>query len=1299
MKRLLFIPSGGRVRRSDGAAPRCFGGALKLFFWIASVCLFLSAPAAEAWAAGAPWDGTVDVSWYAPDQTEFFIDTPAKLAGLAALVNGMTDPGCPEIIGGKPYISAKAYAGVMLVGAGGGNVSDTVYVSDIDFAYKTVYLTADLDMGGVYNSASGTWSGPNWTPVGGKYSMKVGEIKGDSLVLDARFNGVFDGQGYTVSNIYCDRFAEKGFPYSQCVGLIGFLGGASDLNPKITGEFADGWQPAVRNVVVGKGYIYGRRMVGGIVGRVGETNYGVVIENCANNAAVHNTDSKGIGGIIGAGWGMGFVRNCYNTGNVTTTYACPAGGICGSNNGLSIYNCYNTGKIDSNGQKRGRGIGGHDAGSYTVTNCYYLEGSDDDPDSRGWYKGASKKITVSVSALPEAEMRSASFAGMLNASGNAFVSDTGNVNGGYPVLYFQAGGAFASSSFEVEAVQPEFGGSISADVTGKAPAGKTVTLTAEPEAGYLLKYYTLNGERLESAFFTLSQDSAASAVFGKVVPVGVSLPSSDEYYLAVTRTGYKMSGGEMVYVTGDPISDGDTVLEGNILTVRAAGWDDVFPQDVHYEYTDDFTVTGTNAVKNPDGTFTVDGSGGVSIGVTRGAQLKSWLSGADTSWYVGERSEYILQSGAELAGVAFLVNREGVTFEGVTVYLDGDISLNNTDGTAGIRVWKAIGANTTRAFKGTFDGKGHVIRDMTAYNDGSYAGLFGYCAGAAIRNVTVAGTVEGKAASSYAAGIVAYAAGSVIENCVNRASVTASGTGAAGIAAYISEESTVAGCVNRGTVSGTTGVGGIVGISYTGGDTITGCVNYGAVKAAGEGAYGVGGVAGRLAGTAAGCANYGAVDSADRYTGGIAGYATAKNLSAVKNSLNAAGVSSNCGHKDAALGGLVGYGQYLTLANSKNSGTVTKAAAFASANFGETVGRSGAVTETPLTDESVFPKPEADTPPPALSPPSGSPGSSGLASGASGSGPYKITFMADGKTVEAVTYTPGEKPAAPALPQKAGYTARWEDYETEPPRNITVRAVYRQINARGGDDIQADGTYFLGFYASGLLTVGGGLDVVLDGSNGLCENLAVTVGGGTKLTLRNVNITGASAVLTTEGGVIRFEGKNTLASVSDVKGNLNPALMVNGDTELTGAGSMIIQAGINNSAVKVAAGKTLTLSAGDVTVVKTEMLGEAGGAVHAPGGTVKISGGTLTGRTNSDNVAVVFAKNAAVSGGFLRLEAERSPYVLQAERAVFDGGELYAVGHSGNSAAESMYYYGRDAVSGLAGAVKGTFASAPPSAG
>ena len=112
---------------------------------------------------------------------------------------------------------------------------DTVYTGGVDFAYKTIYLTADLDMGG-RKAADGSWTGPNWTPIGGKFPMKPQEASSDCLTLDTRFNGVLDGQGHTIYNLYCDRCAAKGFPYSMAVGVVGFLGGNADYTNGGNGE-------------------------------------------------------------------------------------------------------------------------------------------------------------------------------------------------------------------------------------------------------------------------------------------------------------------------------------------------------------------------------------------------------------------------------------------------------------------------------------------------------------------------------------------------------------------------------------------------------------------------------------------------------------------------------------------------------------------------------------------------------------------------------------------------------------------------------------------------------------------------------------------------------------------------------------------------------------------------------------------------------------------------------------------------------------------------------------------------------
>jgi len=1236
-------------------------------------------PALSAQATSAVWDGTVDISWYDPAKTEYYINTPAQLAGLAALVNGMTDPNCPEIIGNASYIQSIAYPNTLLVGSGGGNVSDTVYGSNIDFAYKTVYLTADMDMGGVY--ANGAWSGPNWTPIGGKFPMKPEVIQGDCYVLDTRFNGVLDGQGHTVKNIYCNRYAEKGFPYSMAVGLVGFLGGVKDGEGASVASFTNGWQPSVRNIVVGKGYIYARRMVGGVVGRIGTTSNGIIIENCANFADIRNTDSKGIGGIVGSGWGSGVIRNCYNMGSVGTTYACPAGGICGSNSGLDIYNCYNVGTIDSNGQKRGRGIGGHDSGSYTVSNCFYLEGCDDDPESGGWYTGNSRRITVNVKAMSAQQMKTQAFIDTLNASGTVFVADTANINGGYPILYFQAANYSNSRNFNVTVTQPAQGGTISADRTGEIRGGETVTLSAQANAGWRLNYFTLNGKALEANFFTVSADSTVSAVFTVMREVKLTLPTSEDSYLSFSKTGYETVAGKLEYVSGKALKNGDLLLEGDVISVTAIPYANAAPRDLNMEYIGSYVISATNAEKSTDGTFRVTGAGDITFSVTQETSKKSWISIADTSWYTGASDTYTLTTAAQLAGMAKLVNVEGVDFDGVTIRLGNDISLANNDGTIGERIWEPCGKNSSRRFSGTFDGGGYSIYDMTAYSAGSYAGLFGYCHSAVIKNVTVRGTVTGEAGSAYAAGIVAYASSCVIENCVNRAVITAYGTGAAGIAAYTCDGTVVENCVNRASVSGTSGVGGIVGICYSSEDIVRNCENYGTVTSRGDGTYGTGGITGQLAGLMSYCGNFADVTSADRYTGGLVGYTSSRIYSKIENSISTGAVKSSSANQSAAVGSAVGYAQYLTFENISATGAVTTSPEFKSPSKGGLIGREGSVTAEDASDASPLPVSTAD--------------SDKWTQPAAKQAPWTVTFTADGTAVATQTYSSATQTITPpAVPEKAGYTANWAAYALG-SQDIVIKAIYRPIIARGGDTITKSGTYFLDPGASSDISISAGLSVTLNGTLGVCDGLSVTAEKGATLTLENVSLSGAKTLLTLNGGTLTLKGENSLKNSSDVRDNANPTISISGNETIDGYGTLYVSADIGNSAVNLAEGAALEQKGAVLTLVKEGLLGEAGGgAIFASNASVTISGGTLSGYTNSDNVPVISARTLTITRGTVRAQAAKSPIAIEANSVTINGGTLLVSGHTGNSSSTAKAYSGAEAIKGLSGSPSCTFETA-----
>ena len=1220
--------------------------------------------------AAAVWDGTVDISWYDPGAAVYEISTPAQLAGLAALVNGMTDPKCPKVIGNRSYLKSTYKDNVLLVGAGGGNVSGTVYYSSTDFAYKTVRLTADLDMGGVYNSSAGTWSGPNWTPVGGKFPMIPGETKGDCKVLDTRFNGVFDGQGHTVKNVYCNRFAEKGFPFSMAIALIGYLGGSSDDKSADTTTFEKGWKPTVKNVIMGKGSIYGRRMVGGVVGRVGATSNGIVIENCANYADVKNTDSKGVGGVCGSGFGKGVIRNCYNAGSVTTTYSCPAGGICGSNGGMDIYNCYSVGKINSNGEKIGRGIGGHDSGSYTVGNCYYLSGSDDDDKSNGYYKGSSTRVNINVSKLSEAEMKNASFIDKLNSNGTVFVRDDKGINNGYPVLWYQNGGGTGTCKVTVQ--NPASGGTLEADAQ-TAQYGQVVNFMAHPAAGFVLDHFTVNGNPISTSFFSVTGDITVGAVFNEVKNVLVKISKSEDYYLAVLRTGYKLSGGQMTWVTDECLSDGDGVLQGNTLKILAHGYEGACPADADYEYTDGFRFAAENCTKNPDGTYTVKGTGNISVTAERGVRRKAWTNFTDTTWYDANPAAgtYTIKSAPQLAGLAYLVNEKGITFKGTTVILGSDISLSNIDGTSGERTWSAVGSGAARPFQGTFDGNGYKIIGLAAWNDGSYSGLFGCCTDAVLKNIKIKGTSGSEAETSYAAGVVAYASGGRIENCIADVDIEAKGTHAGGIAACISDGTVITDSFNYGNVSGTSGVGGILGVSNSGDDVVEKCANFGKVNAEGSETYGVGGIAGRLAGSINSCVNKGSVASKDRYTGGLVGYATTRFTTSILLSKNTGSVSSDSDNENAAVAGLVGYAQYLSQGGNENAGQVSSGSKFRSPYKDSAIGRIGDVKDIqPEGEIPEFRETEEEW------------GTKGAAAN------FTVTFMTDEKIVSSVECTPGSKTVAePAVPAVAGKTGYWSKYQLS-DRDVIVKAFYRQNLVKNGE-ITENGVYYIPWFASGEISIGENLNVTLKGENGGTAGftgLALSVGNDTKLVLDRIQTTGATTLLKLgANNTLTLSGGNVFSGTSDAKNNEQPTATVQGNLQIGGGGSLRVSSQVNNAAVFVKPGCSVTQNSGTLEINKKDLLGVAGGALYANGSSVTIKGGIFRGHTNSDNVAVVSAQQITIAGGSVRVHCERSPQTLVSAKTILTGGTILAIGHSGNSAPEKKYYYNQKSIPNFTG--------------
>ena len=236
------------------------------------------------------------------------------------------------------------------------------------------------------------------------------------------------------------------------------------------------------------------------------------------------------------------------------------------------------------------------------------------------------------------------------------------------------------------------------------------------------------------------------------------------------------------------------------------------------EVTNNGTISGgefTGTVSN-NGTIT----GGTFSGGITGTPALATGSGTETD-------PYQINTAEGLKWFRDKVNSATKTADTqICAELTKDIDLSG-------EAWTPIGIGGafyagTPPYSGTFDGKGHTIKNLSIDSSAHYVGLFGYVYGGTIRNLTVSGSVKG---SEHTGGIAGAADGGTFENCANQCAVQGGTTG--GIIGFAIEEGTliVRDCYNVGSITTTTGnsVGGIIGQCINTSGTIRNCYNAGTV--------------------------------------------------------------------------------------------------------------------------------------------------------------------------------------------------------------------------------------------------------------------------------------------------------------------------------------------------------------------------------------------------------------------------------------------------------------------------------------
>ena len=360
------------------------------------------------------------------------------------------------------------------------------------------------------------------------------------------FNGQYDGQGFTILNLYINR------PSTQNVGLFGYIQygpviqSLGLINVNITGANYTG-------ALVGQIYRYatvqncystgsvsgaaGSYYVGGLIGYI--YNYdsywqNLTISRCYSTCNVGGSSSSvGVGGLIGGAISFNYsysgpvvIQNCYAMGSVTGYNQ--VGGFIGyfvdhhttsNQNRVEIDYCYSKGLVTASSN-----VGGFagTASAYPVTSCYW------DTQTSGQATSAAGTGKTTVQMNTQATFSGWDFSSIWGISA---------YNSGYPYLQYQP------ATPSINSVAP--GGGVLA-------GGTTVVLTGYAFTGAtLVKFGASN-----ATSFTVNSATQITAVtpagsLGQVditvtTPLGTN--SSDvnnhfTYFGSVIYVNASVSGG------------------------------------------------------------------------------------------------------------------------------------------------------------------------------------------------------------------------------------------------------------------------------------------------------------------------------------------------------------------------------------------------------------------------------------------------------------------------------------------------------------------------------------------------------------------------------------------------------------------------------------------------------------------------------------------------------------------------------------------------------------------------------------
>ena len=348
--------------------------------------------------------------------------------------------------------------------------------------------------------------------------------------------------------------------------------------------------------------------------------------------------------------------------------------------------------------------------------------------------------------------------------------------------------------------------------------GQTVTIGFGTQSGNTVPYSNYYNYGVTQSIYTASEIGNA----GQIASIAYNVATASLF----ANQDVKIYMGHRYVSTfanvGSAVPEDELTLvyEGTLTLGASTGWEKIYLNEVFdYNGTDNLVIAVARKIPE-SGTYN--------------GTLKYYYSSGSSLYCQEDDDESFGEISHEMAYMC--AYRPNIQIGFIPAYVNGYYQIGDADDlmwfanyvnsghssingklTADIDLtdvaWTPIGSSNLNQYKGTFDGNGDTIRNLTYNKTINYAGLFGFVgSGGTIQNVgLVNSSITGR---NYVGGIVGFLYGGTISKCCNMGAV--SGTTDVGGIVGRCQSGSIENCYSMANVTAnTSNAGGICGYNYS----------------------------------------------------------------------------------------------------------------------------------------------------------------------------------------------------------------------------------------------------------------------------------------------------------------------------------------------------------------------------------------------------------------------------------------------------------------------------------------------------